>query len=137
MSALPKSDMSTDEFLEWVTTQPREAGRFELLDGHVVTMQSERLVHVEVKFALATVFRTAIRNGKLPCHALPDGAHVRITKSRAFQPDSLVYCGPRHPPGVIEVPNPVIVCEVLSPDSLERDLGEKLEGYFMVPSVEH
>ena len=129
--------MTVDDFLVWVATQPKEAGRFELIDGHVVSMQSERLVHTEVKFALASNFRDAIRRAKLPCHALPDGALVRISKTRAFEPDTLVYCGSRHPPDVIEVPDPIIVCEVLSPDSLERDHGEKLEGYFTVPSIQH
>ncbi len=137
MSALPKSDMTTDEFLAWVRAQPKEAGRFELIDGHVVTMQSERLVHTEVKFALALVFRDAISQAKLACYALPDGALVRVSKTRAFQPDTLVYCGPRHASANIEIPDPIIVCEVLSPDSLERDHGEKLEGYFSLPSVQH
>jgi Uma2 family endonuclease len=137
MSALPKPDMTTDEFLTWARTQPKEAGRFELVNGHVVTLQSERLVHAEVKLGLALAFRDAIRQAKLPCYALPDSALVRISKTRAFQPDSLVYCGPRLPSESVEVANPVIVSEVLSPDSLERDHGEKLEGYFAVPSIQH
>lgn len=137
MSAPSKPGMTTDDFLSWVETQPKEAGRFELLDGHIVTLQSERLVHVEVKFALAVVFREAIRQAKLSCFALPDGALIRISKTRAFQPDALVYCGSRHEPDSIEIDNPVIVCEVLSPDSIDRDHGEKLEGYFSRSSPHH
>ncbi len=137
MSALPKPDMTTDEFLVWVKTQPSEAGRFELFNGHVVTMQSERLVHAETKLNLAVAFRDAIRGGGLLCFALPDGARVRINKSKSFQPDALVYCGDRKPADDVELIDPVIVCEVLSPDSIDRDHGEKLEGYFSLSSIEH
>jgi Uma2 family endonuclease len=129
--------MTTDEFLAWVKSQPKEAGRFELINGHVVTMQSERLVHAETKLNLAAAFRDAIRGGGLPCFALPDGTRVRISKSKSFQPDALVYCGDRKPADDVELTDPMIVCEVLSPDSIDRDHGEKLEGYFSVPSIGH
>jgi Uma2 family endonuclease len=36
-----------------------------------------------------------------------------------------------------EIPNPVLVVEVLSPSSVKRDLSDKLAGYFLVPSIAH
>jgi Uma2 family endonuclease len=38
---------------------------------------------------------------------------------------------------VIEIPNPVIVVEVLSPSTAADDHGLKLDGYFSLASVEH
>ncbi len=55
----------------------------------------------------------------------------------AFEPDVMVRCGPRLPRGALEIPDPVIVVEVLSPSSAGRDYGEKVDGYFSVPSVQH
>jgi Uma2 family endonuclease len=66
-----------------------------------------------------------------------DGATVRISKATAFEPDVMVRCGPRLPRGTPEISDPVIVVEVLSPSSAARDYGEKVEGYFSVPSIQH
>ena len=37
----------------------------------------------------------------------------------------------------IEIPDPVIVVEVLTPSTKSKDLGEKLEAYFQLASVQH
>jgi Uma2 family endonuclease len=54
-----------------------------------------------------------------------------------FEPDALVRCGPRLDDDAIEVADPLIVVEVVSPSSSRRDSGGKLEGYFRLPSVRH
>jgi Uma2 family endonuclease len=137
MSALPKPAMTTDEFLVWASAQPKEAGRFELIDGIVVTLQSERLVHARVKGDLYRALQVAIRKAGAPCEAVVDGPIVRLSTKKSYRPDGLIYCGPPLPDDTVEVTAPIIVCEVLSPDSIERDHGEKLEGYFSLPSLHH
>jgi Uma2 family endonuclease len=62
---------------------------------------------------------------------------VRIDETTAYEPDALVYCGEKIPPTAIEVPNPVIVVEVLSPSTRQFDASIKLAGYFRLPSVAH
>ena len=37
----------------------------------------------------------------------------------------------------MEIPNPVVVVEVLSPSTAADDQGVKLDGYFSLPSVQH
>ena len=37
----------------------------------------------------------------------------------------------------IAAPNPVVVVEVLSPGTAATDTGDKLAGYFRVPSIAH
>ena len=44
---------------------------------------------------------------------------------------------PSGPIDAIEIDNPVIVVEVLSPSTAAIDHGRKLSGYFSLPSVEH
>ena len=135
MSALPKDVMTADQFLDWVVKQ--HDGRYELFNGIVIKSQSERLVHAELKFELGIALREAIKTAGKPCLVVVDGPLVRVTKKSSFQPDGLVYCGPRHPGDLVEIPNPVIVWEVISPDSNTRDHGEKLVGYFSLPSIQH
>jgi Uma2 family endonuclease len=62
---------------------------------------------------------------------------VRIDETTAYEPEALVYCGKKLPPSEIEVPEPVIVVEVLSPSSRQVDLAIKLAGYFLLPSLAH
>ena len=40
-------------------------------------------------------------------------------------------------PSSVEIPNPVIVVEVLSPSTRHIDATKKLAGYFRLPSVAH
>ena len=77
------------------------------------------------------------RAGTAPPAAFPDGATVRVSARTAFEPDALVDCGPRLHPDAIEIPNPMIVVEVLSEGTARRDHGVKLSGYFSLPSVAH
>jgi len=100
-------------------------------------MEAERVEHLEIKLAAATALIDAIRRARAPCQTLPDGAIIRISKSTAYEPDVMVRCGPRLPRGTLEIPDPVIVVEVLSPSSAGRDYGEKVDGYLSVASVQH
>jgi Uma2 family endonuclease len=134
MSAMPQKRMTVDEFLAWAEDQP---GRHELFRGVVYAVTPGRAVHAAVKFAVQTALATGIRARCLLCHMLPDGMTVRIDDTTAHEPDALVYCGPRLAPSALEVPNPVIVVEVLSPSTRHIDAQIKLAGYFLLPSVEH
>lgn len=93
--------------------------------------------HLRVKHKAASALEKALTGSKFNCNVLPDGATVRISEKTAFEHDALVYCGPELPGDAIEVPNPAIVVEVLSPSSEKRDMRDKLGGYFLLPSVEH
>jgi Uma2 family endonuclease len=68
---------------------------------------------------------------------LPDGMTVRVDQDTAHEPDALVYCGQELKASAVEVPNPVVVVEVLSPSTRHVDASAKLAGYFRVPSVHH
>src|SRR5919109_2863640 len=127
--------MKVPEFLAWAERQP--AGRYELVHGFAVAMAPQRAAHAETKFFVCLALRTAILRAGLACHAMPDGMSVRVDDETVYEPDALVYCGPKVPDGTIFIENPVIVVEVISPSSEAVDTGDKLVGYFKVPSVAH
>jgi len=142
MSDLPKHRMTADEFLVWMEDLLPEAGKFELWDGEVVVrhgpgFEEERSQHWDAKGAMFLALHDAIRRAGLPCFAAVDGPLVRLSPNRMAQPDVLVYCGPKVPRDVQEVPNPIILVEVLSPSTKKRDHGVKLQGYFTLPSLFH
>jgi Uma2 family endonuclease len=126
--------MNVDEYLAWAHAH---RGRYELRDGEVVTRSPEGAGHAAVKFSVQTALLAGIRARSLPCHMLPDGMTVRIDETTAYEPDALVYCGPKLSASDIEVPAPIIVVEVLSPSTRRIDASAKLAGYFRLPSVAH
>ena len=134
MTALRKPQMNVDDYLVWSEGQDE---RWELIDGEPMKREAERATHARVKHAAVTALGEAIRRAKKPCEAFPDGMTVRISKRTAYRPDVLVQCGPRLSGKALEVSDPVIVVEVLSPRTAGRDYGEKVDGYFSVASVRH
>ncbi|MBE7200977.1 MAG: Uma2 family endonuclease [Parafilimonas terrae] len=134
MVAQPKPRMNVDEFLAWAEDRP---GRFELVDGEVFAMSPERAGHALVEYAAQTALHRAIARAGLGCHMMPDGMTVRIDARTTFEPDALVYCGPRMDLDAVEVPDPVIVVEVQSPGTRAVDSGLKLTRYLSLASVMH
>ena len=133
MAEIAKSNMDVDAFLSWA--QGRD-GRWELHDGQPVLMSPERAAHALTKYAAQESLKAAINRAGLPCRMFPDGMTVRIAKRTAFEPDALVVC-PSPRLEAIEIPDPVVVVEVLSPSTAADDHGVKLDGYFSVASVHH
>jgi len=134
MTALPKHKMTVDEYIAWA--QGRE-GRYELCGGVVYAMMPERAEHAEIKYAVQSALLAAIKRASIPCHMLPDAMTVRVDQVTAHEPDALVYCGSKLPGSAIEVPNPIIVVEVLSPTTRHIDASAKLAGYFKIASIIH
>ena len=129
--------LSTDEFLRWLETRA-DSERWELVDGEPVrSMSPETVRHVELKRNLLEALRDALRTAGLPCRALGDGVAVRVDPGSFFQPDASVTCAQNVDPDATEVPDPVVVAEVLSPATRVRDHTVKLVDYFTVPSVQH
>jgi Uma2 family endonuclease len=132
--ALP-TRMTVDEFLAWAVRQ--EKGRYELFDGRVVMQQSQNWEHAQLCLRIYGLLTASIEKAGLPFYAAPMGMTVRITKDYAFEPDALVAPLPEPQRTDLEIPNPVIVVEVLSPSTARRDRTNKLTGYFEVPSIAH
>ena len=132
--ALPRS-LNVDQFLAWAVQQ--EEGKYELVDGVVIMQQSQKWVHSRVKLEVAVALREAIKKAGVSFYVGSDGPTVRISEHKAFVPDALVAPLPEPAPDSLEIPNPVIVVEVLSPSTARIDATTKLRGYFEVPSVQH
>jgi Uma2 family endonuclease len=133
MSARAEKRLNVDEFLAWA--DGRE-GKWELHDSVPVLMSPERVRHTATKLDAALALRAAIARASVPCRAYTEGITVRVRENRAFVPDAIVVCPPA-PPDDVEISNPLIVVEVLSPSTTGYDHGIKLEGYFSLASLAH
>ena len=135
MNAIIPNLMQADEFLRW--SQAQDRGRYELEGGRIVAIEAENVGHITTKRRASDALSAAIAAAGAPCYALPDGAAVRITENRVYEPDALVAPLPMPPDDALEIPNPIIVVEVLSPSppSQRRDLTTKVEGYGRVATI--
>lgn len=127
--------LTREEFRAWAARQPR--GRFERVDGRVVAMSPERIGHALVKGRVWRALDGALLASGVSCVAVPDGATVEIDDRTEYEPDVVVTCGETLDLEAVAAPRPVIVVEVTSPSTRAVDAGEKLAGYFRVPSVRH
>ena len=133
--------MSVEDFLVWAEAQE---GRWELIDGEPVpkngdgvdAMAPERIRHADAKGEAFASLRQAIRDAALPCRAYVDGSGLRGANDEAFIPDVVVTCTPQDGDAQFAT-DPVIVVEVLSPSTSQRDVSTKLAAYFALPSVHH
>jgi Uma2 family endonuclease len=129
--------MTVDEFLAWSVTQPKEAGRFELLDGMVIMQQSQQWGHAKTKQNIYRALDRAIERAGLAYFATGEGPTVRIGPRTAFERDALVAPLPEPDDTALEINNPIVVVEVLSPSTARHDTTVKLKRYFQLKSVQH
>jgi Uma2 family endonuclease len=134
--AAAPATMTSDAFITWAMEQP-EGRRYELFAGRVVAMAPERSAHALAKFHVARRLIEAVERQGLQCTVYPDGMAVVIDDTTTYEPDALVLCGPVVAPDTVKLTDPVIVVEVLSPSTRDRDHGDKLIDYFRLPSVRH
>jgi Uma2 family endonuclease len=131
----PETPMTRENFLAWADQQP--IGRFERIDGIVVRMSPERISHTRCKGAAWRALRRAAKAAGLPrCETFMAGMFVEVDDSD-FVPDAVLRYGPRLPDDAVNIVDPLVLVEVLSPDSSTRDRAIKRHAYFRLPSVQH
>jgi Uma2 family endonuclease len=128
--------MTVADYLAWAEAQG-DVTRVELINGQVVSMSPELVVHNLTKGAVFVALREALAKAGLQGQVFTDGLTVPIETHTAYEPDAMVRCGVPLPPKVRTANDPVIVVEVISPTSAHTDTSAKLIGYFKLPSVRH
>ena len=135
MASPARRHMTAEEFLDWAMARPAGA-RYELVAGEVVAMAPERASHGRAK-VLFDGLRAAVAAAGLPCEAFIDGMAVRVDDATVYEPDVLLRCGLPVAGDCVEIGDPVIVVEVLSPSGRHKDTVGKLDDYFRLPSLRH
>jgi Uma2 family endonuclease len=135
--------MTVAAFLDWASRRP-EGERWELVEGEPVpvrgptpahAMAAETVTHARIKRRIDHALGEALAKGGHDCEVFVSGPKVPIDTNTAFEPDVVVSCA-EVPEGLL-VPEPLIVVEVLSPSTRDKDFTIKLAGYAALPSVAH
>jgi Uma2 family endonuclease len=133
-NAIRASYVSRADYRRRVAEEP---GRFERIDGRIVAMAPERASHNRLKQSVWLALRNAVQTAGLSCEVFGDGMTVEIGEDHDYEPDGVLRCGPPLDGGMVAIPDPVAVAEVLSPSTARNDLFRKLVDYFHLPSVQH
>jgi Uma2 family endonuclease len=120
--------MSVDEFLRW---DDGTDTRYELEDGVVTAMAPPSNAHATVVVNAAVRLANGLA-GRGVCRVQSETG-IRVSEQTWWQADIAVACGPITPGH--EIADPVLIVEVLSPETRAHDLGRKLDDYKLLPSV--
>lgn len=132
---LPQDRLTPEEFLAWQEERDFE-GRYELYDGRVFEMQSERNQHAVAK--LETVFQMRSQLGRdNPCRPYTDGMAVKLPEGSVFEPDAMIRCGDPLGREATYVTDPMVIVEVISPSNSRLQMLAKQNSYFSCETVLH
>jgi Uma2 family endonuclease len=110
--------MSLDEFLAWERDQPE---KHEYAGGVITMMTGASLAHATITMNVAFALRQALRG--TGCRPFVNDAKVIASDSVRY-PDIVVTCQPVSGTDDI-VPEPIVVIEVISPNTEREDRGRK------------
>jgi Uma2 family endonuclease len=123
--------MTFEGFLEWERQQDT---KHEFVDGVPVAMAGGTEAHNIIQGNLFATALSKLRGG--PCRPFPSDMLVRTGTGKGRYPDITIDCGQRNPANVV-APLPVVVFEVLSPETQREDRTLKLADYNATPSIAH
>ena len=129
--------MDLDDFEEYLADKP-EHERWELIGGRVTKMMvgarwEHHFITRNLSFELTRLLRE--RNSNCNVFAETFWLKERFLDLAVF-PDLMVRCG-KLEPDATALNDPVVLAEVISPGSAERDRGEKWDLYSRLPSLRH
>jgi Uma2 family endonuclease len=125
--ALP--DISrTEDFLAWIGGQDH---KFEMIEGRLVMMAGGSRRHARIAVNTTSALNVRLAGG--PCVTYNSDFLVEASGKNRYYPDVSVACGETRD----FTDRPVLVVEVLSPDTQREDLGPKLQNYLRMPGLRH
>jgi Uma2 family endonuclease len=124
-------------FAEYLDLEATSNVKHEFLDGEIYAIAGGTPRHAALTLAVGGALLAQVRGG--PCRAFSSDLRIRVRASGlATYPDVAIVCGPLEadPDSDTTVTNPKVLVEVLSPSTMDYDLGEKFEHYRRVPSLQ-
>ena len=122
--------MTVAEFLDW---NDGTETRYELIDGRPVAMAPSAPGHSIVVLNLAHELRARL---EAPCYVGNEAAVQHSDRDDTFYEADLVVSRTPVQPGMMAIPDPVVVIEVHSPSTIEHDRGLKAYDYRRIASVQ-
>jgi len=123
-------------FEDYLRVETDSGIKHEFLDGEIYAMAGGTVLHAGLTSAATVMLGNALPVG---CRTYTSDLQIRVSATGlATYPDVSVVCGPAKidPEGKHTVVNPIVLVEVLSPSTIDWDLGKKFEHYQQIPSLQ-
>ena len=107
----------------------------EYIDGEVIAMTGGTAYHAEIMLNLGFALGLRLRGRDFRFYS--SAMRIGVSPARYLYPDLSVVSGePELDERAINLFNPTLVAEVISPSSADRDRGEKLHFYQSIASLQ-
>ncbi len=107
----------------------------EYIDGEVIPMTGGTAYHAEIMLNVGFALGLRLRGGDF--HFYSSAMRIRVSLARYLYPDLSVVCGePELDERAINLFNPTLVAEVISPTTANKDRGFKRDLYQSLPSLQ-
>jgi Uma2 family endonuclease len=130
-TALHARNQTLEEFLAWEREQPQ---RYERVSGVIRIMTGGTIDHNRITRNVADAIWRRLRGGE--CEVFTSDVKVVTPAGDVMYPDVVVACGDI-PGKATMLDAPVVIVEVLSENTAERDHGRKRWAYQTIPSLRH
>jgi Uma2 family endonuclease len=122
-------------FQEYLAIEEISTIRHEYLDGEIYAMAGGSVLHAALSAAVLAALHNQL-TGRCRVYSSDLRIRARATGLASY-PDVTVVCGAAEtdPESADTVVNPTVIVEVLSPGTMDYDLGEKFEHYRRIPSL--
>ena len=122
-------------FRDYLLVEERNPIRHEFLNGEIYAMAGGTILHAALTVAASSALHRQLAGR---CRVFSSDLRIRaLATGLACYPDVTVVCGgvETDPESKETVANPAVVVEVLSPATIDYDLGEKFDHYRQIPSL--
>ena len=128
--------MALDDFEEFVLNMPEDE-KWELIDGRVMkAVVGARISHNIIAHNVSVALQNHLRATSKPCRAYQESVYLKKRENDlAAFPDVMVRCGPINRDAT-SFDDPLILFEIVSPSSEERDRTLKRIAYQRLDSLQ-
>jgi Uma2 family endonuclease len=123
-------------FADYLAFEENSEVKHEFWNGIVFECSGGTPRHADLIFNVSAAFAPRLRGHR--CRGSSSEQRIRIEENNvSFYPDFVIKCPPEKysPLDPNALTNPVLVAEVLSPNSEKHDRGAKFEQYALIPEL--
>ena len=123
---------------EYMLLEENSAVRHEFFEGEVFAMSGGTLLHNLLVLNSAFALRTGLRGSGKKCRVVAENVQLAVEKGRHYNyPDVAVTCAAKDIEAERTITTPILLIEVLSKSTGNRDRGWKFKQYKQLPSLQH